>query len=171
MRTLVIAALLAFAAPGSGRANALAAQVEIDRTLQRVYGIPIMASDVRQARLMRLLPDAADTDRAIQTALENRLLMLREVSRGGSPVPEEDAVAMRRRTWEGTLPAGFDVEATMTRAGMNPSLLEAWFRDDVRIEEYVTRRFGQAADPRRAERIDEWIRDLRRRAGIDGRDV
>jgi hypothetical protein len=162
MRTWMIA--LAWTAACAGAAGA---QVEIDRTLVRVYGVAIMASDVRQARLLHLVTAADDSDRATQTALENRLLMLREVSRGGAPSPEADAVGARRAAWTAALPPGFDVSATMARAGMSATALAAWFSDDARIEGYVTRRFGQAGDPRRAERVDEWIRDLRHRAGLD----
>lgn len=151
----------------SGRVEVTRAQVEIDRTLERIYGVPIMASDVRQARLLHLFAASEDSDRAIQTALENRLLVLREVTRGGSQQPASSAVAERRRSWSATLPPGFDVEAVMVRAGMNADALDTWFGDDVRIDEYLTRRFGQAADPRRAGRIDEWVRDLRRRAGLE----
>jgi len=140
------------------------AQVEIDRTLVRVYGVPIMASDVRQARLMHLLDG---DDRAVQTALENRLLVLREVTRGGAQAPESDAVVARRRAWTQKLPGGFDQRASMARTGMTAGALEQWFADDVRIEDYLSRRFGQAGDPRRAERVNEWIRDLRRRAGLE----
>ena len=36
--------------------------VEIDRTLQHVYSTPIMASDIRQVKLLRLLPDIEMSD-------------------------------------------------------------------------------------------------------------
>jgi hypothetical protein len=158
--------VLLFVAPATFR-SAGPAQIEIDRTLVRIYGVPIMASDVRQARLMHLVDPGDGGDRAAQTALENRLLMLREVTRGGIQGPDSGAIAARRRAWTGRLPGGFDQNATMARAGMTTGALEQWFADDVRIEEYLSRRFGQVGDPRRAERVSEWIRDLRRRAGLE----
>src|SRR5512134_3354908 len=75
------------------------AQTEIDRTLQRVYDTAIMTSDIRQVRLLKLLPEAGDGDQATLTALENRLLILREVGRVSTKEPGEDAIAQRRQAW------------------------------------------------------------------------
>jgi hypothetical protein len=58
---------------------------EIDRLLVRVNGAVLMQSDIRQARALKLVPDTG-SDEATQRALENRLLMLGEVSRG-APAP------------------------------------------------------------------------------------
>jgi hypothetical protein len=146
-------------------ARPAAAQVELDRTVQRVYGTAIMASDVRQARLLRLVPGAAD-DGAVLEAIENRLLQLREVSRGQVGEPEAGTVAARRAAWQAAWPAGTDVAALFVRAGMSDQALDGWFRDDLLIAAYVERRFGPADDPRRAERVDGWVRDLRQRAGL-----
>lgn len=160
-----LATVLAVAcfAGGSG-----SAQVEIDKTLQHVYGTAIMASDVRQARLLRLLPKAADSDEAVLTALENRLLILRELSRQPS-VPAATAIAARRQTWTASWPPGTDLPALMTRAAMTDQALDGWFRDDLKIASYLDQRFGQQADDARAQKIAAWVADLRRRANITGR--
>jgi hypothetical protein len=143
-------------------------QVEIDRTLQRISGVVLMAADVRQARLLKLVPAGDRGDESIQTALENRLLVLRELSRVPLAPASDEAVAARRKTWEASFPAGTDLPALMTRAGMSDKALEAWLRDEIRIEEYIDQRFGQLREEQRATRTNEWIRALRHRAGLAG---
>jgi hypothetical protein len=61
--------------------------VEIDRSLSRVNNVAIMTSDVRQARILRVLTPAPTSDDAILTALENRLLMLSEATRSAVAEP------------------------------------------------------------------------------------
>jgi len=141
-------------------------QVEIDRTLQRIYGVVLMASDVRQARLLKLVPPSERGDAGIQTALENRLLVLHELSRVPLTPATDETVAARRKAWEATHQAGTDLPALMTRAGMSDKGLETWLRDDIRIEQYLDQRFGQLPDAQRTTRINDWIRSLRHRAGI-----
>ena len=141
-------------------------QVELDRTLQRVYGTPIMSSDVRQVRLLRLISAGAGSDEAILTALENRLLMLREVARGSIAEPPPVRIAARRDAWAASWPPGTDLPALMARAGMTDQALNGWFRDDLHIEGYLDQRFGQPDDARRAARIADWVRDLRARANL-----
>lgn len=139
--------------------------VEIDRTLVRVYGTSIMASDVRQARMLRLFPQAA-TDRAIQTELENRLLLLREAARADLQPPSDDEIARRRAGWEGTWPGGTNLAELRERAGLSRQGLDGWFRDELLVEAYLDQRFGK--DPERAARVAAWIRDLRHRANLPG---
>ena len=164
MRRLFLA-MAAFALAGS---VALAQQAELDRSVQRVYGSVIMASDVRQVRLLKLA-GGADSDAAAQTALENRLLILREVSLGNVPEPAADRIAAKRDAWRSTWPPSTDVNALLTRAGMTPQALDGWFRDELRIEAYLESRFPQTSDPRRADRINGLISDLRRRANLSGK--
>lgn len=145
------------------------AQVEIDKTLQHVYGTAIMASDVRQVRLLRLLPQATESDDAVLTALENRLLILHEVSRQPLAPPTSGAIAARRQTWTASWPPGTDLPALMTRAGMTDQVLDGWFRDDLRIAPFLDQRFGLQQDDARAQRVAVWLADLRRRANLTGR--
>jgi len=141
--------------------------VEIDRTLQRVYGTAIMASDVRQARILRLVTPAPASDEAWLTALENRLLILHEAARAAIPEPAAPQIAARRQSWMASSPAGTDVARELQRAGMTDRGLDGWFRDDLRIETYLQQRFPQ--DPKRDERIAAWIKDLRHRANLPER--
>ena len=145
----------------------LAAQkpIEIDRTVQRVHGTAIMSSDIRQVRLLRLVDPAPGTDDAAQTALENRLLILNEATRGAIAEPRPEQIAARRQAWTSSWPPGTDLQALLQRAGMNDRALDGWFRDDLRIEAYLDQRFSQP-DPKRDERIAAWLRDLRSRANL-----
>ena len=90
MRSLLVAAILVCAVPALR-----AQQVELDRTLERVYGSVVMTSDVRQVRLLKLVDAGADTDAAAQAAIENRLLIMRELSRGTVPEPAAERIAER----------------------------------------------------------------------------
>jgi hypothetical protein len=145
-----------------------AQQVELDRTLERVYDSVVTTSDVRQVRLLRLADGGADTDAAAQTTIENRLLIMRELSRGSVPEPAADRIAEKREAWRRTLPPSTDVPALLARAGMSGQALDGWFRDELKIEAYLADRFP-LTDPRRAERISAWINDLRRRANLSAK--
>lgn len=144
--------------------------VEIDRTVEHVYGTAIMASDIRQAKQLRLLSEADATDDRILTALENRLLLLREAARQAtSAQPSTAAIAARRQAWTGSWPAGTDMAALLKTGGMTDQALDGWFRDDLRISAYIDLRFGATADDARAKRVAEMISELRRRANLNDR--
>ena len=138
--------------------------VEIDRTLTRVSGTAIMTSDVRQARILRLLTPPPASDDAILTALENRLLMLNEAARSAIGEPTAAQIAARRQAWAALWPSPANLTAEIKRSGVTDRALDGWFRDDLRIDMYIEQRFPP--DPNRAERIATWIRDLRQRANL-----
>jgi hypothetical protein len=142
--------------------------VEIDRVLSTVHATKIWRSDVRQARLLKLCPPAT-TDEAILVALENRLLIMAEVSRSPQPYdPPADEVARHRGEWEATLGGGASVTDLLGKAGMTAPELEAWLRGDLKIRKYIEQRFGALPAAERQTRIDEWTKDLRQRAGLKG---
>ncbi len=165
MRLILATAMSLMLAVSALRAQ----QVELDRTLERVYGAVVMSSDVRQVRMLKLSEGGADSDAAAQTTIENRLLILRELSRGNVTEPTADRIAEKREAWKRTWPASTDTNALLAKAGMSAQALDGWFRDELRIEAYVNERFPPSADPRRAERIASWISDLRRRANLGGK--
>jgi len=138
--------------------------VEIDRTLQRVNGTAIMTSDVRQARILRLLTPPPASDEAIQTALENRLLMLSEAARSAIGEPATAQISARRQAWAALWPSAAELAAQVHRSGMTDRALDGWFRDDLRIDMYIEQRFPP--DPKRDERIATWVKDLRQRANL-----
>ena len=165
MRHILVAAIcLVLAAP-----VLRAQQVELDRTLERVYDSVVTTSDVRQVRLLKLAEGGADTDAAAQTTIENRLLIKRELSRSTVEEPAADRVAEKREAWRKTWPASTDIPALLARAGMSTQALDGWFRDELKIEAFLAGRFPQIADPKRAERINSWINDLRRRANLSAK--
>ena len=144
-----------------------AAQVELDRTLQRVYGTAITASDVRRARTLKLAGNA-QADQDVLTAIENRLLILRELSRGPAAEPDAARVSARRQEWSSGWPPNTDLNALLSTHGMSDQALDGWCRDDVRIAMYMDQRFG-AADAQREARIASWLKDLRQRANLPAR--
>jgi hypothetical protein len=57
----------------------------------------------------------------------------------------------------------------MARVGMSEQALNGWFRDDLRTAAYMDQRFGRTAPADRANMIGDWLRDLRRRANLIGK--
>jgi hypothetical protein len=156
--------LTALILTATAAAAAAQAPVEIDRTLQKVNGTAIMTSDVRQARLLRLLTPPPASDEAILTALENRMLMLSEAARSGIGEPAAAQISARRQAWAALWPSPAEVASQIQRAGVTDRALDGWFRDDLRIDLYIEQRFPP--DPKRDERIATWIKDLRQRANL-----
>jgi hypothetical protein len=142
--------------------------VVIDRIVSTVNGNIIRLSDIRQARMLKLVNTPDGSDAAIQRALEDRYLELAEVVRFPPPEPLAADVAARRRQWEASVGTS-DIPALLTRAGMSSATLDGWLRDDIRIERYLDRRF--ASTPDRKEAINAWLAGLRRRAGLKGLDL
>jgi hypothetical protein len=154
---IVAAVLVAGLAPTASRAQ------ELDRLLVRVNGAVLMSSDVRQARALKLVAETG-SDESTQRALENRLLMLGEVGRGAPVSVSDDELNARRQRWASSV--GPDAEAQLARHGMNRAALDAWLRDDARIEAYVRQTFGDPADPAKARSVSAWVDRLRQRAGL-----
>jgi hypothetical protein len=140
------------------------AQTVIDETLATVNGQVIMASDVRQARQLKLVRIGDASDAAILFELENRVLELAQVGRSALPDPSADEVKSRRQEWEASLGPGVTPAALLAGSGMKDADLTTWLRDDVRIQKYLKQLFGSQADP--AAAIGKWILDLRKRAGL-----
>jgi hypothetical protein len=163
MRSLLLGVTIVAA----GAVVAVSAQqpIELDRTLQRVYDAAIMASDVREARLLKLVPEAAAGDDAVQRALENRLLILHEMARLQPVDPGRDLVAGRKQQWEAAWPPA-DLAAIKKKCGTTEQALDAWFRSDLQMTAFLNERFGQPGDPAREAKINAWIADLRKRANL-----
>jgi hypothetical protein len=161
---MLLLTVLAFAMTGP-QAQGLAT-VDLDHVLSTVHSTKIWKSDVRQARMLKLCDPSAQSDDAILTELQNRVLMLAEVARGQASEPTADQLAARRRDWEQALGAGPGLDALMARAGMTPRDLQGWLRDDLRITNYLDQRFGALPPPQRTTRVKDWVADLRQRAGL-----
>jgi len=146
-----------------------------DRLVAVVSGRPVMASDLRAARALGLVPAAATLDEAtLVDRLIVRELMRAEVERF-STVTETDRLGL----------AGTDAaarasrldEAALAALGLSPGRLLAWLEDDVRIQQYIRQRFDAAAQPSDDEALTwyqiherDYLRDGRPRPFAEVRD-
>jgi hypothetical protein len=147
---------------GVGRTVAI--QTPIDGVLAKVGGDIVTISDVRQARLLKLIQPAADTDQAYVDALIDRRLMLADLRRNPPPEPTTEAIDARQQEWTTRLGPGADVPDLLRRAGMTDAGLRGWLRDDLRLQAYLDERFGTSSN--RPTAIAAWVGMLRRRAGL-----
>jgi hypothetical protein len=142
--------------------------VVLDRLVAVVSGQPIMASDLRAARTLDLVPQAASLDDATLTdRLVVRELMRAEVERFSTTLADVDRdVARRAEAAARTGRAGG--EEGLAALGLSPGRLVAWLEDDARIEQYVKQRFDTAAQPSDDEALT-WYRVHERDYLRDGR--
>jgi hypothetical protein len=132
--------------------------VELDRIVSRVHGRIITQSDIRQARDARLVDDVS-SDAAARRALENRWLILAEISRAAPlPAPTDADLAAHRSEWQAS--AG-------GRTSMPEAEIQTWMRDDLRIRAYLDRQFGMLPPGERDRARAEWVARLRQRASLD----
>jgi hypothetical protein len=151
---VVIAIVLGGAAP-------LGAQRVLDEVLVRFGGEIVTQLDVRQARMLKLVEVSSDTDEAYVDALVNRRLILADLRRTPPPEPGTGAVDARYQEWLRRVGPGANLDDLLAQAGMTETALRGWLRDDVRIEAYMSDRFGG-----RPGDLDSWISVLRQRAGL-----
>ena len=145
----------------------LAAQTELDRVVGRVNNKIITQSDIQQARLLKLVEDTS-SDEATRRGLEDRLLILAEIDRasaGRGAGADADFLA-KRSAWETSLGGRGRVAELVGRTSLGENGLDAWLRDDVRIDAYVKRQFGNLPDAERRRAVGDWVARLRQRAGL-----
>jgi hypothetical protein len=158
---LVVLATVCHASPGAATVRA---QTELDRIVSRVNNRIITSSDVRQARLLQLVDDTS-SEESTRRALENRLLILSDMTRlSGLPPTTDEELASRRRQWESRV-GGRGAEL-LNKAGMSEKGLDGWLSDDLRIQAYLQRQFGGLPEADRSRAADDWIGRLRQRAGL-----
>jgi hypothetical protein len=137
----------------------LSAQQELDRVLVRFGNDMVTQLDVRQARMLKLFAGVGDSEQAYFDALVNRRLMLADLRRASVAEPAPDAVEAKYREWQARVgPGATDL---LAQAGMTDAELRGWLRDDLRLQTYVSERFGG-----RDAEIDSWLSVLRQRAGL-----
>lgn len=164
LMTVAAAALLV--TPLAATAEGPVGQVTVDRILVRVNGRVLTQSDVRQARLLKLVDDTS-SDASTQRELENRLLIQAEVARVGAMTPATDSdIAARRAEWEASIGDAGRVPELLQQAGMSDADLQSWLRDDLRVRAYMKRQFGHVAASDLARAKSDWIARLRDRAGL-----
>jgi hypothetical protein len=144
------------------------AQTVLDKVLSNVNGDVITQLDVRQARMLklRLVTATAESEADVLRGLENRRLVLAEVSHVTLPAPAAGDLAARRRDWEASVGAGAGLPQLLDRAGLSETGLQSWLRDDVRIQLYLAQRFGGVPDGDRPAEIARWVATLREHAGL-----
>ena len=158
---LVVAAM---AGHPSGAAALDLAHAELDRIVARVNNRIITSSDVRQARMLHLVDDTS-SDESTRRALENRILILSDMTRlSGLPPTTDEDLASRRRLWEARV--GGRRTEILDKAGMTEKGLDSWLGDDLRIQAYLQRQFGALPEAERARAVTDWIARLRQRAGL-----
>ena len=149
----------------AGVSGSTSAQAELDRIVARVNNRIITQSDVRQARLLRLVDDTSSDD-SVCRGLENRMLILAEIARAAPLPPTTDAeLSARRAEWESRL--GSKPADLLNQAAMSENALQMWLRDDLRIQAHLKRQFGSVPDAERAKATAEWVTRLRQRAGLN----
>jgi hypothetical protein len=151
--------------------------VVIDRLVAVVSGQPIMASDLRAARALGLVPQVETLDDAtLIDRLVVRELMRAEVERFSTTMIDVDpGIAVRGDAAARTARAGG--EAGLATLGLSPGRLLAWLEDDVRIEHYMRQRFDASSQPSDDEALTwfqiherDYLRDGRPRPFADARD-
>jgi hypothetical protein len=152
----------------SAAALAPAQAVVADRLVAVVSGQPIMASDLRAARALDLVPGAATLgDAALVDRLIVRELMRAEVERFSTTLTDVDRGITARDDAEArTARAGG--EERLAALGITPGRLLAWLEDDARIERYMRQRFEASAQPSDDEALT-WFQIHERDYLRDGR--
>lgn len=142
--------------------------VVLDRLVAVVSGQPLMASDLRAARALDLVPGAAGLDDAALTdRLVVRELMRAEVERFSTTVGELDRLtAVQADAAARAERAGG--EAGLAALGLSPGRLQAWLEDDARIAHYLQQRFDATAQPSDDEALT-WFQIHEREYLLDGR--
>jgi hypothetical protein len=149
-------------------AVASAQSVVADRLVAVVSGQPMMASDLRVARALDLVPGAATLgDAALIDRLVVRELMRGEVERFSTTLVDVDRGITGRADAEART-AGAGGEAGLAALGITPGRLLAWLEDDARIERYTRQRFDAAAQPSDDEALT-WFQIHERDYLRDGR--
>lgn len=138
------------------------AQVVVDAVVRRLGTRVITRLDLRKVRVLQLFAQTPQTDDGILRELENRALVLAELDRFPLEAPTGAQIAARRAEWVSRV--GSDVAARTAHAGMTDEEVNAWFRDDRRITQYLDTRFGAMPPEDRPAAINRWIMGLRERA-------
>ena len=120
----------------------------LDRVLAIVDGSPITLSDVTAAVRLGLVETPANVDeRAALNALIDRRLQLIEVNRYLPPEPTPEAIEARLAETRRRFASDDAFQTALKETGVSPIDLRAGVRDNLRIESYLTQRFGAGYQP------------------------
>lgn len=134
------------------------AQQLLERVVARVNGSPVFLSDVRAAAGFGLIDAGAESAQTQQ--LVRRQVLLGEVSRFPPPDPGAGEIAAEVARMKARVK---DAEAFQRDQGLSELQVQGLARDTLRIEAYLSQRFG-AARPKDA--VEQWMKDLEARADV-----
>jgi hypothetical protein len=120
--------------------NYAVAQQLLDRLLARVGTTAITYTDVVAAVGLGLVEATSSDDSAALSQVIDRQLMLTEVAR--FPPPEPSAAAVEQQLAMMKTHTGDKLPALMRATGLDETRLRDLARDTLRIQTYVTQRFG-----------------------------
>ncbi len=125
----------------------------IDRVLAVVSGTIITLSEARAAILLGFVntTGAADPIDAALKALIDRELVLDELDRSVVPEPDPALVTRRVERVRERFPEAERFQQALAASGTDESGLRALARDDVRVKQYIDRRFEAVLPPSDAE--------------------
>ncbi len=142
----------------------------LDRVLAVVSGNVITLSDARAAMALGVVApgNARDPMEAAVEALIDRRLVLDEVIRYASAVPDPALVAHRLAQMKAKFPDEQAWTLALTRVGLSDAEATEMARDDVRVQRYVEHRF-EAVLPPTDEEIREYYAANQQQFVRDGR--
>jgi len=135
---------------------------EGDRVVARVGTVAITQTDVDSAVAFGIVePKTADGRDPMKQMIDRRL-MLGEVSRFPPAEPTEDAVNGLLAKMKAA--AGDQAAPVMKRTGVDEKRLSEFARETLRIQAYLSQRFGSG--PRAEQQRAQWLDDLRARGDV-----
>src|SRR5579872_3205478 len=139
----------------------------IDRVLAVVSDHVILLSDVVAARDLGLETalGAADPVRVILSKLIDRELVLAEVERYSPPEPRASEIDAEIGRIKARFPSEGAFAEALARSGIDEPQLREIVRQNLRMNEYLDRRFSNEPD-RRQTLVEEWVAGLRRRSEV-----
>lgn len=136
------------------------AQQLLDRVVARVGNTAITQTDVDAAVAFGVV-QGGGVRTPVQQMIDRRL-MLNEVARFPPPEPDEAAVAGAAARMRSA--AGPNGDAIMKRTGVDEGRLLEMARETLRIQAYMTQRFGSG--DRAVQQSARWLEDLRARGNV-----
>lgn len=140
----------------------VSAQQLLDRVVARVGTVAITQTDIDSALAFGIVEAKAADGRGPLKQMIDRRLILAEVSRFPPPEPTDDAVNEQIAKMKAA--AGTQVDAVMKRTGVDEKRLSEFARETLRIQTYVSQRFGSG--PRAEQQRIQWLDGLRARGDI-----
>ena len=134
-------------------------RLTLDEIVARVDNDAIQSLDIREARILKLFGPDVVADEDILDRLITRRLELADAARYPVAVPTAAEIAARRARWEATLglTAPSALTALLLDAGTTEAGLNAWFRDEARLETLENQRFASA--PATRDQVIAYVHD------------